>query len=320
MAIQTSLFGKINGKIGGVVFSTSGGIQISREYNPNVANPNTQAQVNQRARMKLMSQLSAVMAPVITMQKMGLVSARNQFTKRNFGYSYVSEGNAQVSYENIQLTQGNAALPAIVAEVNGGRYTLSLAQAADASVSRVVYIIYRKTAEGKLQLVQSHIVQMAGNNGTFPWSVPDGVAVDNYVFYAYGMKDMNAKATAQYGDLNVTTANDLASLVAERKISLTDYQFTQTRGASSNDGAPIEPTPAGYARVYVTANGPGSVTGAGMFEIGSTVNVVATPDEYGQFEGWFNNGSNQKISNNATYSFILNETRDLVAKFKNKEI
>lgn len=320
MAIQTSLFGKINGKIGGVVFSTSGGIQISREYNPNVANPSTQAQVNQRARMKLMSQLSAVMAPVITMQKIGLVSARNQFTKRNFGYSYVSEGNAQVSYENIQLTQGNAALPRIVASVENGRYTIQLEQAADASVSRVVYIIYRKTAEGKLQLVQSHIVQGSGANGTFPWSVPVEVTVDNYVFYAYGMKDMNAKATAAYGDLNVTTANDLASLVASRKISLTDYQFTQTRGASSNDGAPIEPTPAGFARVYVTANGPGTATGTGLYEIGSTVNCVATPNEFAAFEGWYKNGSNEKISVNPTYSFTLNETTDLVAKFKNQEV
>ncbi len=57
MAKQTSLFGKISGKLGAVVFSTSGGATISREYNPHVANPNTDAQINQRARMKLMSQL-----------------------------------------------------------------------------------------------------------------------------------------------------------------------------------------------------------------------------------------------------------------------
>lgn len=316
MAIQTSLFGKINGKIGGVVFSTSGGIQISREYNPNVANPNTQAQVNQRARMKLMSQLSAVMAPVITMQKMGLVSARNQFTKRNFRYSYVSEGNAQVSYENIQLTQGNAALPSIVAQVDGGQYTLSLAKTADASITRVVWIIYRKTSEGKLQLVRSFIQQNAGSDGTFTWNVPADVAVDNYVFYAYGMKDMNAKATAQYGDLNVTTANDLATLVANRTISLTDYQFTQTRGASSNDGSPIEPTPEGYARVYVTASGPGIVSGAGLFEIGSTVNVVATPSEGAEFTGWYKNGSDVRVSAATSYTFTLNETTDLVATFR----
>ena len=320
MAIQQSLFGKINGKIGGVVFSTSGGIQITREYNPNVANPNTEAQVNQRARMKLMSQLSATLAPVITMQKMGLVSARNQFTKRNFGLSYVSNGEAQVSYENLQLTQGNAALPRIIYDTSGDNPKLRLEQAADASVSRVVYIVYRKTAEGKLQLVLSKVQTFASTTGDFPFSLPEGWTDDNYVFYAYGMKDMNAKATAEYGNLNVTTANDLATLVATRKISMTDYQFTQTRGATSNGGQPIEPTPPGYARVYVTANGPGSVSGAGMFETGQTVTVVATPNEFAEFDGWFLNGSNQRISMSASYSFTLNETTDLVAKFKNQEI
>lgn len=320
MAIQQSLFGKINGKIGGVVFSTSGGIQISREYNPNVANPNTQAQVNQRARMKLMSQLSAVMAPVITMQKMGLVSARNQFTKRNFAYSYVSDGEAQISYENIQLTQGNAALPRIVYVTDGGTRELQLEQAADASVSRVVYIIYRKTAEGKLQYVRSYINETPGEDGKFRQLLPSDINNDNFVFYAYGMKDMSAKATAQYGELNVTTANDLATLVATRKISMTDYQFTQTRGATSNGGQPIEPTPAGKARVYVTANGPGEVQGAGLFDIGSSVTVVATPNEFAAFEGWYLNGSSQKISNASSYTFQLNETTDLVAKFKNQEI
>lgn len=320
MAIQQSLFGKINGKIGGVVFSTSGGIQITREYNPNVANPNTEAQVNQRARMKLMSQLSATLAPVITMQKMGLVSARNQFTKRNFGYSYVSKGEAQVSYENLQLTQGNAALPRIIYDTSGDYPVLRLEQSADASINRVVYIIYRKTSEGKLQLVKSFIQSFAGADKTFSYPLPNDWPTDNYVFYAYGMKDMNAKATAQYGDLNVTTANDLATLVATRKISMTDYQFTQTRGATSNGGQPIEPTPPGYARVYVTANGPGSVSGAGMFETGQTVTVVATPNKFAEFDGWYLNGSNQRLSMSASYSFTLNETTDLVAKFKNQEI
>ena len=320
MAIQTSLFGKINGKIAGVVFSTSGGIQISREYNPNVANPNTEAQVNQRARMKLMSQLSAVMAPVIAMQKMGLVSARNQFTKRNFGYSYVSNGEAQVSYENLQLTQGNAALPRIIFGKVGGVKYLELEEIADASISRVVYIIYRKTAEGKLQFELSYINEKPGNNGKFTWELPQRFGDDNYVFYAYGMKDMSAKATAQYGDMNVTTANDLASLVASRKISMTDYQFTQTRGATSNGGDPIEPTPAGKARVYVTANGPGEVSGAGLFDIGETVTVVATPDEDAQFDGWYKNGSNVRLSLSESYSFTLNETADLVAQFSSGTI
>ena len=97
MGKVTSLYGKTMGKIGSIVFSTSGGYTIAREYNPHVSNPNTTAQVNQRARMKLMSQLSAALSPVIAMTKEGLVSKRNKFTKKNFDACYVSNGYAQIT-------------------------------------------------------------------------------------------------------------------------------------------------------------------------------------------------------------------------------
>lgn len=320
MGKVTSLYGKTSGKIGSVVFSTSAGEIIAREYNPHVANPNTEAQVNQRARMKLMSQLSSAMAPVITMQKMGLVSARNQFTKKNFGFSYVSNGEAQVSYENLQLTSGNAALPRINFGGSSGSYYLKLEQSADASISRVVWIVYRKTAEGKLQFYYSAIEKDPGNDGKFTHSLPVDFPTDNFVFFAYGMKDLNAKATAQYGELNVTTANDLATLVASRKISMTDYQFTQTRGATANNGSPIDPTPAGKVRVYVTANGNGTVSGDGLYDIGAEVTVIATAGNQSKLVGWYKNGSEQRLSTNESYTFVANETTDLIAVFQAEDI
>lgn len=305
------------GKIGSIVFSTSGGYTIAREYNPHVANPNTQAQVNQRARMKLMSQLSAALDPVIAMQKEGLVSKRNKFVSRNFGLCYVSNGNAQVSYENLQLTNGNAAIPPIVYEVDEISLisTLKLSENAEASVSRVCYIIYRKTSDGSLQLVNSQIVQTPGSEGLFPWEIGE-IPADNYVFFAYGMKDLSAKATAQYGNLQVSTANDLATLIASRSLSTADYQFTQTRGATSNGGAPIEPVPEGKVRVYVTANGPGSVSGGGLYDEGASVTVTASPLPSCEFLGWYANGSNVRISDSTSYTFVVNELTDLVAKFK----
>lgn len=314
------MWGKTTGKVGGLVYATSGGEQIIREYNPNVANPNTTAQVDQRAKMKLMSQLSTALAPVIAMTKTGLVSKRNKFTKINFRFAYASAGTAQVSYENLQLTEGNAALPQLVFTGTAGSRTLELAESAEESVSRVVYIIYKKTQEGKLQYVNSYIVEQPGPSGKFKLDLPDLVE-DNYVFYAYGMKDMSAKATAQYGDLLVTTANDLAKLVASRQISTTDYQFTQTRGATSNNGTPIDPVPEGKARVYVTANGPGTVSGGGVWDIGQEITVHAYPNsEQVRFNGWYLNGQSNFISKLADYTFTVEGTTDLVASFVNEEI
>lgn len=331
MARQTSLFGKITGKLGAVVFSTSGGQTISREYNPHVSNPNTDAQINQRARMKLMSQLSACLAPVIAMQKDGLVSVRNKFVKRNFESCYSVNGQAQISYENVQLTQGNAGLPVInyivmsVAPFNG--LYVFFNEAPNIQIARVVWCLFKKTEEGKLSFIESKIVTERQTPGepSFFGTVFESVIRDSqtavlqadYVIYAYGMIDASERATAQYGNLNVNTASDIADLVSNRQISFMDYQFTQTRGTSANRGTSRSTdVPAGSARVYVTALGSGTVSGGGTFELGTEVTVVATPNTGATFVGWRINGQQNYISRQASYTFTLNQQADLVAVFE----
>lgn len=331
MGKVTSLYGKTTGKIGSIVFSTSGGETIAREYNPHVANPNTMSQVNQRARMKLMSQLSAALAPVIAMRKEGLTSARNKFVQRNFGASYASEGIAQISYENVQLTSGNAGLPQLKWEVLGVQGVNHLyaffTDEPSASIARVVYCFFRKTDEGKLEYISSVIssVRTSETAGRYFQVSLDGVPINtetgylaaNYVIYAYGMSDTSESATARYGNLNVQNATDIARLVATRTISFEDYQFTQTRGVSASQGEDqSQDVPAGSARVFVTALGTGgSVSGGGVFTIGSTVQVTATPASGYVFDRWIYNGTNTTASTSANYSFTLNEQTDLVAVF-----
>lgn len=332
MARQTSLFGKITGKLGAVVFSTSGGQTISREYNPHVANPNTDAQINQRARMKLMSQLSACLAPVIAMQKDGLVSVRNKFVKRNFESCYSVNGQAQISYENVQLTQGNAGLPYIkyLAEVNVetglNELKVYFNEVPNIQIARVVWCLFRKTDEGKLSFVESLIVTertASGDPGYFTGAFTSVIFDDNsklgadYVVYGYGMIDASERATAQYGNLNVNTATDLADLVTNRNISYMDYQFTQTRGISANRGtSQNSDVPSGSARVFVTALGNGTVSGGGTFELGTSVTVTATPTNNATFAGWKINGQQNYISRQASYTFTLNQQTDLVAVFE----
>ena len=316
MGKVTSLYGKTTGKIGSIVFSTSGGQTIAREYNPNVANPSTQAQVDQRARLKLMSQLSASLAPVIAMQKDGLISARNQFVKKNFGSSYASDGIAQITYENVQLTNGNAGLPSIVAtRAQESGITIQLAEDASSAVDRVVYIMYRKTSEKTLQLVQSIVVEAPGGSGTFVGSMI--YTEGDLVFYAYGMKDLNSNAKAAYGNMAVADAVDVARLVATRKVDASGYQFTQTRGATMfADENEIADVPAGSARVFVTAFGGGSVSGGGIKIIGENATVIATPNEGYAFSAWKINGTNTVVSTNATYTFEVQGMTDLVAVFE----
>lgn len=332
MGKVTSLYGKTMGKIGSIVFSTSGGSIIAREYNPHVANPNTMAQVNQRARMKLMSQISATLSPVIAMTKDGLKSKRNKFVSKNFENSYALNGTAQISYENLQLTEGSIGLPQVIlsAGTQDDAPSAYLATEPAQNVARVVYCVFEKTQENKLALVKSVIAtrrNVTGHLGYFFYVDMTGLSVDlsdvdgeftkEYVIYAYGMIDTSERAAARYGNLNVQSASDLATLVANRTISFEDYQFTQTRGATAgNGGSGDTPVPAGSARVFVTALGEGgTVTGGGTFTIGSQVTVVATPANQYAFRAWVKNGTSQVVSTTPSYTFLLNGQTDLIAQF-----
>lgn len=318
MAKVTSLLGGLRGKASNMVFAKTGGEVIMREYNPVVANPNTASQVSVRTKFKLMSQLAAAMADVIVIPKNGLVSARNRFMSINMPLAYEVNGVAQVSYENLQLTDGNLGLPGIKVSRTGdnGGY-IELTEAAGASMSRVVYAVFRKSSEEILQLLFTAIVSIPGDDQKFR---VEGLTLEGeLVIFAYGMRDLNAAATARYGNYSVANGEDLARLISQRSLSAADYKFTKTRGTTLLLGADdSETVPANMARVFVTATNGGSVAGAGTFEVGSNVTVTATPNENYEFKGWRNNGATGTafVSTAASYTFILNGQTDLVAVFE----
>lgn len=315
MGKMTSLMGKVNGKIGAVVYSTTSGQIIAREYNPNVKNPNTISQVNQRARLKLMSQMAAIMAPVIVIPREGLKSSRNLFIKKNMDYCYASGGVAQITYENVQLTAGNAVLPALnITRSEADGIKVALQSDASASVTRVVYCLYKKTSAATLQYIGSTIATQAGEGGLFPATFTN--LAGDIVIFAYGMIDLNGAATVQYGNLNVKNAKDIAELAMTRKLASGSFQFTETRGATlfANESQNVQ-VPEGSARVFVTATGGGTATGDGIFTIGSSVTVNATPDSGHKFVAWRLNGSDANLSTSAQYTFTLEGQTDLIAVF-----
>lgn len=225
----TGITGTGSGKLGSSVFSVTAGTQVVRQYQPVVTNPSTSAQVNVRARLKLISQLSAVMGDVIAIPRQGNATARNIFVKDNYDKTYAANGQATVDLAALSLTRGGMQIPAVIAERNEGTaISVELASKADQIVSRVVYIMFYRNAAGELQLADSAVVEDAGANGLFPydlaWNEKD------VVVYAYGIYDRNAKATAKFGSYLVTTGTQVASLVADRIIKDNDYLLTKTKG------------------------------------------------------------------------------------------
>lgn len=324
-----SINGKGHGKSGAKVYYVNHGVQIEREYTSSVSNPSTANQVTQRSRFKLQSQVSAALAPVIVIPRKGIQSPRNLFVKRNNGYFYGSPQGAQVSYENLQITAGNMGLPNVICNREGSiNMQLILSEPVLGTYDRVIYNVFRKTAEGMLMLAQSTIVEITASTATA------GVEVDkiegDIVVYAYGMRDKNEKARAAYGNYKVETGQDLATLIANRTLEIGNYAFSQTRGISlTAEQDTNTQAGAGEALLYLTTHGDGQIKatiGSGnpvivtddvvSVPVGTSVTLEAIePEPWVVFLGWYYNGQQHPFSLTTPYTFSMNGMKDIVAEF-----
>lgn len=233
MAKIYGLFGAMTGKLADTVMSVRNGDQLARKYQPVVFNPSTPAQVAQRAKLKLLSQLSAVMAPVIAIPREGSVSARNLFTKKNFRLTGYADSEATISLAGIQLTSSVVALPDVTSTASAGQITLALASAAT-DLDSVVYIVFQKTAANEIRLFDSEVVTTPGAGSTF--STTMYAPLGELVVYAYGVRAISDKGRAVFGNLTAPTAETVAKIVVTRTLSNDDYQMTETRGLETTNG------------------------------------------------------------------------------------
>lgn len=227
------IFGKGSGKVGSSVFAISGGEQIVRQYNPQVSNPNTDAQVAQRAKFKLLSQLAADMASVLVFAKKGLVSARNQFVSKNIGFCTVTDGVANCNLYKLQITPGTVGFPELeIADGTGTQKNLHLRENGSAVADRVVYCIFKKDSENQLTLMESKIVSVAGVSGDFPTTFDGGS--DEILVLAYGIKDKNTSAREKFENYELADAQGVAELATSGAISSADYVITKTSAETTN--------------------------------------------------------------------------------------
>ena len=223
--------GKGSGKLGAFVFAISGGEQIVRQYNPQVANPSTDAQVEQRAKLKLMSQLAAALAPAIAFKTQGLVSARNQFVSKNIGLATYENDEAKIDLTKVTLTGASAFIPAIVWQaVAAGELPISLASRAGDDVKAVVYVIANYGLDEQIQLVSVKVVTEAGNDGKFVTSVEE--PGQNAVIFAYGITSFGSANGVSYDAYEMEDANGNAVLSVIQKVIASGTSFTKTTARS----------------------------------------------------------------------------------------
>lgn len=220
------------GKVENLVVSQVSGVTIARAYQPNVANPKTEKQVDQRARLKLASQIAAAMSPVIAIPKNGLVSSRNGFIKKNMDLITALQGTAQMQFAKIQLTNGSIPLPSLKATFSdNGYFSFGLTSDPGDSISRMVYSLFKKDANGQLQFFKSYVTENPTLQKDYMMG-EDGLEGE-VVVYGYGIKDLSTAAKVKFDNYNIASGADVAKLVSTRTMSASDYQFTKTSGITA---------------------------------------------------------------------------------------
>lgn len=223
----------MTGKLADTVMAVRNGEQLARKYQPVVYNPSTSAQVAQRAKMKLISQLSAVMAPVIAIPRAGSVSSRNLFTKVNFKHLSFANNNADADLLALQLTKSAVGIPEISATREGNVISVNMAAPLTANAaSRVVYIMFIQNPDNTLRYGYSEVVESAGVGELWPAEFNVGVDAPAYI-YAYAVRDNTEAARVSFGDMEVLTAERVAQLVASRVLTESDVTLSETHAIYS---------------------------------------------------------------------------------------
>ena len=231
------ILGKGSGKLGSAVFAINGGAQIVREHNPRISNPKTQAQIEQRAKFKLLAQIAADLAPALFFKRKGLFNARNQFISANMPLCEYNNEEAQVSVPNLHLSPSNSYLPDVSATKSQGVYNCVLLEDVTTPLEGVFYIgVANQITRDNKSRLKVVGVELAENprEGNFGydahWDYID------YVFAVGVKKKMNGVKKLVYDDYSVSHGTSLAHLgLFLEGIEISSY-FTQSKGAVAVNG------------------------------------------------------------------------------------
>ena len=315
MKIQSQQVG--TGKLGNAVYAKVAGECIAREYRPEISNPSTEGQVEQRSKFKLMSQLSAALKPSLAIRKEGLKSARNIFSSINAKLATINDGVAQINLNKVQITKSTRGLADFIADrTSGSKVVVALSEDFATNLDSVVYAAFTKQQDGSLVDFDSIKIDAAGADGTFEGELK--YTDKAVVIYAYGLKSTSAKASAAYANMVAPTAEQVAKLIATSSEVANGTQLTMTKGLTMLVG---ETTGASdneeHFLVSVSASGNGSVSGGGSFVAGQMATLHATPDAEASFVAWKKDSKNgQVLSTNANYSFEVTQSIVIVGVFE----
>ena len=230
------------GKKAGVITYKVGDDYLVREYNPHPANPRTEKQVQQRAKIKLLSQLAALFRFIIAIFPSSGKSARSLFQTINWQNIYFSTGQAQISLENIDITGTITPITDISYQL---RFVWGIARAfvyfpdePSDDIQRVFYYLFKRIDNNSLELLDYTCTENRGSPAIyqyFAWRC-DAIELDeqghtsaDFYVYAFGMIDKSTEATEKWDDNTFQPMEHIAPQIKLGLITPDLYEFTETK-------------------------------------------------------------------------------------------
>lgn len=313
MAKMYGFSGKLTGRKGDAVFRVRKGVQVVAQYNPIVSNPSTSKQVQNRAKLKLISQLSAILGPVIAIPSQGGATTRNLFTKVNYPLAEAEGTKAVIPMAKVQITDSHVGMIAFsVDRTDGQHLNAHLIEDGTQDFDRVVYVAIALQPDNSYRLLGQAMSEEGGVNGTFPVILP--YTANEVTVLAYGIRDNVDRVKSSFLNIEGSPAVGVAQLLTSRQVSLGDITMSETAGVTlsvgQNSGTSTQDD---RAIITVTAQGDGTVSGGGSYAVGTAVTLTATPASGATFSGFYEGGA--LVTANQSYTFTASGNRALVAVF-----
>lgn len=266
MAKSTNGLGQFRGKLGGAVFAVSAGEQIVRQYQPQVANPRTAAQLSQRAKMNLTGKLSAIVRNSAIMA-LGINSRerRSVFTSNILRNATVTidgtKYTAAIAPENIIFSKGNSVpVVTLTASFVEGAITITATKASGVSEERynrsgMRYVVLGlSTVTGEYDFSYSGVLQLPAFDASEGYQ--NGVIVPNdneHAYFIYGIPfDFNegySVGALRNGDLGFINNAISTETFVNESAAVANYGksfFATNVGAESGSGSETpNPNPGG---------------------------------------------------------------------------
>lgn len=266
MAKSTNGLGQFRGKLGGAVFAVSAGEQIVRQYQPQVANPRTAAQLSQRAKMNLTGKLSAIVRNSAIMA-LGINSRerRSVFTSNILRNATVTidgtKYTAAIAPENIVFSKGNSVpVVTLTATYADGAITIVATKASGVSEERynrsgMRYVVLGlSTVTGEYDFSYSGVLQLPAFDASEGYQ--NGVIVPNdneHAYFIYGIPfDFNegySVGALRNGDLGFINNAISTETFVNESAAVANYGksfFATNVGAESGSGSETpNPNPGG---------------------------------------------------------------------------